>query len=194
MPIAVNKIGCIVLAAGRSERFGKADKLAADLDGKPMLHHVLSMLCSVGFAQQILVCQPATVDVSGLGFERVDIETAGGLQSDSLRAGLRALRTDGLAGILVALGDMPCVSREHIQRLLERFQVDDPRCIVASGSDGVGLPPALFSLALLEDLARMTGDKGARSLLRDAVLVPTEPAELADVDTPEDLERVSNGL
>ncbi len=189
MGIAANQVACIVLAAGRSERFGTADKLAAELCGKPLLHHVLETLNSFDFAQKIVVCQPTTLDVAGLGFDRVDVDRAEGLQSDSLRTGIRALRTAPLAGILFALGDMPAVSRNHIRRLLEQFDAHDERCVVASDMDDARVPPSLFAIGLVDDLADMVGDTGARSLLRKAVLVRASRAELLDVDTPDDLER-----
>lgn len=193
MGIAANRVACIVLAAGRSERFGPADKLAAQLHGKPLLHHVLETLEALDFAQKLVVCQPTTLSIAGLCFDRVDVDRADGLQSVSLRAGLRALLRAPLAGILVALGDMPAVSRNHIDRLLDRFDPHDERCVVASSIDEVRLPPALFAIGLLDELADMTGDAGARSLLRNAVLVRVARNELLDVDTPDDLERASRG-
>jgi molybdenum cofactor cytidylyltransferase len=195
MGIAAGKVACIVLAAGRSERFGDGDKLAAELDGKPLLHRVLAMLGGFDFAQKIVVCQPTTLDLGGLGFDRVEVETTGGLQSDSLRAGIHALQADARAGmlaaILIVLGDMPAVSREHIQRLLDRFEATDARCIVASSTGANRMPPALFGIGLSKDLAGLSGDKGARSLLEEAVPVVAMRAELADIDTLDDLQRIS---
>lgn len=191
MAIDANRVTCMVLAAGRSERFGPADKLAVDIDGRPLLHHVLATLNAFDFAQKIAVCQPTTLDIAGLGFERVDVERAEGLQSDSLRTGLRALRGDPLGGILIALGDMPAVSSAHIRRLLERFEAHDRRCVIASALGDARVPPALFAMGFANELASMTGDQGARSLLRQAVAVQVAGAELVDIDTPGDLERAS---
>jgi molybdenum cofactor cytidylyltransferase len=191
MGIAANQVACIVLAAGRSKRFGTADKLAAELFGRPLLHHVLETLNAFDFAQKIVVCQPTTLDVAGFGFDRADVDSAEGLQSDSLRTGIRALRTAPLAGILFALGDMPAVSHDHIHRLLEQFDAHDERCVVASDLEGARVPPALFAIGLVDDMVGMTGDRGARSLLRKAVSVRASRAELVDVDTPDDLERAS---
>jgi molybdenum cofactor cytidylyltransferase len=191
MGIAANRVACIVLAAGRSERYGHRDKLAAELGGKPLLHHVLSTLNGFDFAQKIVVCRPTTPDVSGKGFDRVETAVSEGLQSDSLRTGIRALHGDRLAGFLIALGDMPAVSREHVQRLLDGFQVHDLRYAIASGAGDVCGPPAVFAIGLTESLARLDGDQGARSLLLGAALIQTSPNELFDVDTPADLERAS---
>lgn len=191
MGIAANRVACIVLAAGRSQRFGPADKLAAQLHGRPLLHHALEMLNGLDFAQKIVVCQPTTPDVADYGFDRVELETADGQQSDSLRAGVRALRPGPLAGILIALGDMPSVSRAHVHHLLDRFEMHDDRCVVASEMDHSRVPPALFAVGLTDELARMTGDRGARPLLRQALSVPVARAELLDVDTLDDLEKAS---
>ncbi len=191
MGIAVNQVACIVLAAGRSTRFGDADKLAAVLHGVPLLHHILAMLDGFDFARKIVVCQPGGPDVSGLGFERLDVAGVDTLQSDSLRAGIGALGARPKGGILLALGDMPAVSRAHIDRLLARFDSGDDRCVVASATGDVCLPPAVFAGGLAGELAGMTGDQGARPLLRGAVPVPVSDTELVDVDTPADLERVS---
>lgn len=191
MGIEANRVACIVLAAGRSKRFGPADKLAASIDGRPLLHRVLATLNAFDFAQKIVVCQPTTLDSAGLGFDRVDVERAEGLQSDSLRTGLQALYGDPLDGILIALGDMPAVSGAHIRRLLDRFDAHDRRCVVASALGDARVPPALFAVELANELASITGDEGARSLLRQAVAVAVAEAELIDIDTPGDLERAS---
>jgi len=191
MGIAANKVACIVLAAGRSTRFGDTDKLATLFHGVPLLHHILGTLGRFDFARKIVVCQPAGPDVSALGFDRIEIAGVDTLQSDSLRAGIGALGDHPVAGILLALGDMPAVSRAHIDRLLGRFDPGDDRCVVASAMGDACLPPAVFASGLAGELARMTGDQGARPLLRGAVPIPVSHVELVDVDTPADLERMS---
>ncbi len=189
MGIVANSIACIVLAAGRSERYGKADKLAAHLDGKPLLHHVLATLGGFDFTRKIVVCRPDSLDVSGRGFERVDVAAVE--QSASLRAGIVALDDHPCDGILVALGDMPAVTGAHIDRLLACFDPGDDRCVVASTKGDASMPPAVFARGMADELARLTGDQGARPLLRKAVRVVVAEDELIDVDTLADLERLS---
>ncbi len=191
MGISANRVGCIVLAAGRSERFGPTDKLAADFRGRPLLHHVLETLCAVGFAQKIVVCRPATPDISGLGYDRLEVGPTDSRQSDSLRAGIRTLHAYALDAFLIALGDMPAITEAHINRLLDQFDPDDLRCVIASASGETRGPPALFAAGLAGELASIAGDQGARTLLRRAVAVHAPSAELIDVDTPGDLGRAA---
>lgn len=191
MAITADQIACIVLAAGRSRRFSGSDKLAAVLDAKPLLHHALAPLASFGFSRKLVVCRRDAPQVGAFGFERLEFDDPDALQSDSLRCGLEAIDSTGLAAVLVALGDMPSVTADHIQRLLDRFDGADPLCVVASTAAGARMPPALFAIAHYDALRAADGDRGARALLAIADLVETDCDELADIDTPADLARVS---
>ena len=48
-------IAALVLAAGRSRRFGPGDKLLADLEGTPVLAHTLAAVSAAGFDQTLVV-------------------------------------------------------------------------------------------------------------------------------------------
>ena len=41
------RVGCVLLASGASVRFGEENKLLADLQGRPLVAHVLSTLCAL---------------------------------------------------------------------------------------------------------------------------------------------------
>ncbi|MEI9926461.1 MAG: NTP transferase domain-containing protein [Sphingomonas sp.] len=80
---------------------------------------------------------------------------------------------------------MPRVTAAHVYRLFDAF--DGPEAVVAS-SDGVRSgPPALFGSGRFEALLALEGDQGARDLIRGGHHVVTNPDELVDVDTQEDL-------
>ena len=53
--IAAEEVVLVLLAAGRSERFGPADKLAADLLGRPLGLHIVSTLAAVPFRARLAV-------------------------------------------------------------------------------------------------------------------------------------------
>jgi len=108
----------------------------------------------------------------------------------SLAAGVMASRSAG--GWLVALGDMPGIApstHAAVKRALEEG------AFLAAAFDPVGGQrghPVAFGGALGDELARLDGDEGARSLLaRHAeriVAVPVnDPGIFRDVDTPSDL-------
>lgn len=191
MAVAPERVACLVLAAGRSERFG-GDKLATVFDGRPLLHHSLGTLNRFAWAAKLAVTRSAEIGVEAPGFVRIEVGTPGAPQSHSLRHGLARVPTTGIDAVLVALGDMPLVSPGHIARLLDRFDPADPRCVVASVAGERRSPPALFAIALLPELMALTGDRGAGTFLRNALVVAAPPKELADIDSPEDLLRLES--
>lgn len=186
--IEADRIAAVLLAAGRSERFG-SDKLLARVRDEPVAVMAAKTLVAVGPGRLIAVCRAGSevaAILSDLGFEIiVNAEPARGLSS-SLALGIERADLSGADAALVTLGDMPFVGPEHIKSLLAAF---DPAkaSIVASGRDGTAMPPALFARSHFGALRTIEGDRGARALLAGALLVAGDPLELADIDRPEDL-------
>lgn len=178
-------IACIVLAAGEARRFG-GGKLNADFGGKPLGLHAASMLAAIPFGAHIVVAGRDVPDFAGEGFEIVTPDADSPALSASIAAGVTAVAGRGFGGVLIALADMPQVPPEHIRALMAAF-AGEP---VATLVDGRPQPPALFGKKHFSDLTRLTGDRGAQSLLRNADAVELSPAAASDVDTVADLERL----
>ncbi len=178
----------ILLAAGRSRRFGDADKLAQEFLHKPVAYHVVTALEDVPFRHRIAVIDGTKLDFASRGFDVIVNEDPAAGMSLSVKLGLRAARAAGTRAVLFALADMPRITAAHIYRLLDTARDDD--AVVAS-SDGIKpCPPAIFGRNRFDFLESLEGDAGARDLVRAGRHVVTAPAELIDVDTPEDLERL----
>ena len=183
-------VAAIFLAAGRSSRFGAADKLLAPLDAMPVALRAAAAIVELATARRIAVCPDRDGDLARLlaaeGFEIVaNPDTEAGL-SASLRKGIDAVAAGLERAALLCLADMPFVRAAHLRALLARF---DPETapVVASSRDGVPMPPALFARAVFGELATATGERGGRALLASAALVPAAAGELADIDRPADL-------
>lgn len=183
--IEAERVALVLLAAGRSQRFGAADKLMAPYLGRPLGLHVVVALEAVPFCERIAVVSDTRLDLARCGYRVVrNDDPAAGL-SRSLRLGVEAACRGKAEAVLIALADMPRVTATHIYRLLDR--AEGPDAIIAS-SDGVDpRPPALFGCNHLEVLLKAEGDAGARELVKHGHHVVTSPAELADVDTQEQL-------
>lgn len=178
----------VLLAAGRSRRFGDADKLAQEFLHKPVAFHVVTALEAIPFLTRIAVIDGTTLDFATRGYSVIvnDDNSAG--MSRSVKVGLRAARAAGAQAVMIVLADMPRVTAAHIYRLLDTADGDD--AVVAS-SDGVRpCPPALFGKGRFDFLEALEGDAGARDLVRAGRHVVTTPAELIDIDTPDDLDRL----
>ena len=172
----------LLLAAGASRRFGPQDKLLAPLRGRPLVDHAAATMRAVPLDLRIAVVASAAVAARLEGFRIVTVAPGG--QAESLRAGVEA--AGGADRLLIALGDMPDVTPDHLARVLAAATDASP----SASHDGASvLPPACFPRDLLPALAALHGDRGAGSLLRG--LGPGQlvaaPALLRDIDRPDDL-------
>jgi molybdenum cofactor cytidylyltransferase len=195
----LNEIAAIVLAAGLSSRFeagSEATKLVVPLFGKPLVRHVAEAALASRARPVLVITGHAAAQVEN-ALENLDLsfifnpDYRTGLAS-SLRAGLAAL-PETVAGVLVLLADMPCVSVSIIDRLLQAFDesVLSPLAVVPVRG-GLRGNPALIGRDLFDSIKRLEGDQGARALLEAAgndvleCLIDDDAIEI-DVDTKETL-------
>jgi molybdopterin-guanine dinucleotide biosynthesis protein A len=193
----------IVLAGGRSTRFG-SDKLAATLDGVPLVRRAVDALGAV--TDGVIVVLPP-------GVERDDLPDGVTVTHDlhegegplaGLHTGLlAAVRTDQ---VLVAGGDMPELQPSVLRLLLDTL--DDAGVDAAALADGDRFRPLPVALRTwpAADAVHTLLHAGRRRLrdaldsLRTAVIdEPTwtalDPARrtLRDVDEPADLDDPADG-
>jgi CTP:molybdopterin cytidylyltransferase MocA len=187
--------GLILLAAGGSRRMGRAKQLLPVKD-KPLLRFV---------AERVLRAEVSPVVVV-LGAESRKIEpTLDGLpvhlavnpawqegMGSSLRVGVDALldRAPKLDALIVTLGDQPGLPATHLDQLIARYRHGG--CSLVASHNGLRrVPPVLFGRDWFPRLRQLTGDAGAREILReerpDFASVPLE--DNTDLDTPEDYAR-----
>jgi len=186
-------IAGIVLAAGRSTRMGDTNKLLADFNGQPMVERVLAQVEATGIKQ---ICV-----VTGHEADKVEEALAGhdvrfvrndkyrdGL-STSLIAGIEVLG-DEVDGAVVVLGDMPLVRGADIRLLIQAFNNRGNICVpLSQGRRG---NPVLWGGDYFAQLQKLSGDKGARDLLKQYCerVIEVEMAGegvLRDFDTVDDL-------
>ena len=186
-------IVALVLAAGCGRRFSeRGNKLLESFRGRPLLRHAVDAALGSRFAE--------TIVVTGFDAERVEPVLEGlplrivrnreyeeGMAA-SLRAGLRHAREAD--GAVVLLGDMPLIRSELIDRLIADFEAGGASA-VAPSHDGRRGNPVLLGRGLFPSVARLSGDAGARALLRtrdDVREIETDDAGvILDVDAASDL-------
>jgi molybdenum cofactor cytidylyltransferase len=110
--------------------------------------------------------------------------------SASLRSGLAAVPPNSPAALIV-LGDMPLVTGATIDGLIETYDPDEGRTIVVPVHHGEMGNPVLWDRRYFSAMMGLSGDSGARSLLRqhaEAVAeLATDATVLRDFDTLESL-------
>jgi molybdenum cofactor cytidylyltransferase len=189
------RIAAIVLAAGQSRRMGRANKLLADIQGKPMVAHTVDALLA-SHARPVVVVTGHEADSVTAALSNRDLQFvhnplyADGL-STSLRAGLAALPAD-IDAALICLGDMPRVGPAILDRLIAAYNPVEGRAICVPTAHGRRGNPVLWDRRFFAEMQELAGDVGARHLIgAHADLVCEVPMDetgvLLDIDTPEAL-------
>ncbi len=178
----------ILLAAGRSERFGDQNKLEAEFLGRPVGYHVVTALENIPFRDRLVVRDGCSLDFVSRGYTEIHNDRPELGMAESVKLGVRRAKEMDAAAILIALADMPRVTAAHIYRLFDAADAAD--AVVASSDGHAPCPPVLFGRGQFDFLLTLEGDRGARDLVKAGRHVVTSPAELIDIDTPEDLERL----
>ncbi len=184
----------ILLAAGQGRRFGGDKCLALLPDGTPM---GLRSAQNLSKAVDSLVCvvRPDDLALKTLfnnhGFHTVDCPDAALGMSASLKAGVMA--TAKAQGWVIALADMPLIQPDTHQLLVNELREQDG--IVRPSYDGQAGHPVLFSQQYHNELLALSGDSGAKAVLKrhkaQLLMVAVDDAGvLQDFDTKESLQRV----
>lgn len=189
-------IGAVVLAAGQSRRMG-TQKLLLPLRGQPILALIADELLRTSLRPVVVVVGRNGAQIqsalAGREISFVANPNPNGDMLSSVRCGLRALPVE-VDGVLVALGDQPGVTTGLIESLLQEFRRSQCGIVLPKHGDRRGHPLLLASRFREEILSRHDG-VGLRGLLvahpgEICEVTVSSPAELADLDTPEDYERL----
>ena len=188
------RLGVVLLAAGRGERFG-ANKLLADYRGRPMLCAALDALRQCGAARMAAVvsCDEAARLAREYGCEVIWNDAPAAGQSHSIALSVDAMRE--MDAVLFLAADQPRLKAGSLARLIEQHRLSSKGLACLQDETHRG-NPAIFSAAYYAELSALSGDRGAKGILRaheDDLLVVSClcPHELADADTPEALAEIA---
>jgi CTP:molybdopterin cytidylyltransferase MocA len=189
-----NAVAGVLLAAGKGSRLG-GPKALAEVAGARLVDRGVALLRDGGTAPVVVVTGAAPVDLQGvITVHNPDWRSGMG---SSLAAGLRALPEHTRAAV-VALVDQPLVGPAAVQRLIGAYRAG-ATVAVATYQGSPRNPVLLARQHWPEVIALADGDVGARPFLRahPELVRAVECADTGrpdDVDTPEDLERVTRLL
>lgn len=192
-----------LLAAGTSSRTAPTHKLLArDSGGTAMLArtarnllasrklaHVFVLLPPQGtaFTEQLTALLPQSHRLSAHSVLSGRHE----LSATVGRAAALAISRHA-AALLIQPGDMPLVEPDTADRMISLFREDNTTDVVVPVCSGNQGNPVLWNARIFPDLMRLTGDRGAKALLRrpDIICrsVQADETVLTDFDTPDRLQ------
>ena len=172
------------------------NKLLLPFGGQPLVRRAASAAIEAGLDPVVVVlgheAERVGAALTGLACTAiVNADHAQGMRL-SLQAGLRALPGDASAA-LIALADMPLVTAAMMRAVADRYR-QGAAPLVVSRYGSATAPPTLYDRSLFAEILALTGEGAGRPVvqrhLHEASVVSWPEAALADVDLPEDYDRL----
>jgi molybdenum cofactor cytidylyltransferase len=196
----MNNTGIIILAAGSSSRFGNTKQLL-HFNGKTLLQNAIEEATDAGVGTIVVVTGANADEISkkikNENFEIVFNKDWEQGMASGIGIGLKKAITlnNEIEKVIIAVCDQPFVSSSLFQELFQK-QNKSGRHIVASAYAGTVGTPVLFTQKYFDALMGLTGDQGAKILLKkysEDLATVDFPDGNIDIDTQEDYENLLKG-
>ena len=185
-----NKIGCIIMASGEGKRFG-SNKLLVDFCGKSLIQRILDTTEAL-FEKRVVVTRSEEVrDICTRQNINVILHKLP-YRNDTIRLGMGAL--EEMEACVFCSSDQPLLRKESLKKLRKSFMVHKSGIHRLFFEEQEGMP-ILFGKEYFEELKNLPEKAGGGYLIKkypqQVVRVSVaDEAELLDVDTPEELEKL----
>lgn len=185
------KLGCILMASGKSRRF-KQNKLLSVFNNKPIIEYIFSELPLEIFYKTVVVTAfPEICDLAtSYGISSVFNPHSDLGASHTVKLGLDSI--GDADGYMFCVCDQPLCSKDSFKNLHKHF-IEKPSAIIALGYENKRGNPVIFPKSLFEELYNLKGDIGGRAVVSShlnilEVIEATSSRELLDIDFEKDLE------
>lgn len=191
------EIEILLLAAGISSRMLGADKLLLEFEGEKILRRTAkeALKSKAGSVKVILGhnSQKRAQVLIGLEVEHIICRNFDEGISASIQAGLKNIK-GSVEAVIIALADMPLVSYQDFNQLIDKFsRSTKSRIFRAISQNGKVGHPVLFPKSAFSLLTSLVGDCGAKHILKSSQIQTEEvktrgESAVTDIDSYADWE------
>lgn len=184
-------IGCVIMASGLGKRFGE-NKLMADFHGKPLISYILDATANILSRRIVVTRHDSVADLCKEKGIDVILHTMPH-RNDTIRLGLeRLLDTERC---MFCTSDQPLIRQETIAALALSSANAPSKIIRPICGETIG-SPVVFPKITYDELLQLPEGKGGGYVIKQhpdyvQYLPISNSDELEDIDTPEDLLRLS---
>ena len=180
-------VGCVLLAAGNSSRFG-SNKLLYELKGKRLVEIILDKLLQIPFHNVAVVSQyqPILKMAKERGFLSIENLNPNLGLSHSIILGVEKLKD--CQQIMFVLADQPNLQVLTLRRLISESNHQN---IICAEAKGIIQNPMIFPQCYYDELLHLSGDRGAKiiALSHTVKRIQIDEKECCDVDEQCDIEQ-----
>lgn len=200
------KIALLLMAAGSSSRLGQPKQLVeiAEKQEQPqsllikqikLMNSICSStsaeaFCVLGFQHEELTAHLKNSQLPKQPTLIINDNWSQGLSS-SISKGVSALTLD-ISAVLVFLVDQWKITPADVFQLIDAWKNEPEKIHIACKENRIS-PPAIFPSSFFDELLTLTGDDGAKKVIRnniDQVSFKTMPSAFFDLDTPQQLKQL----
>ena len=189
-----SQTGIVVLAAGRSSRYGE-NKLLAEVGGSPMFRHIFEVLKEFPMCEKVVSTRFPHImkEAKEQGIAVAENNHPEWGIAYSLQCGLKKCleQKPDVKKILFVVGDQPYLTAETLRRLMG-VSVQYPGKIICAGTHGRPGNPVLWDQKYFQELLKLEGDTGGRQIMKkypdEVIICETTKKELHDIDQKTDID------
>jgi len=186
------KIAVLIVAAGESKRLGQPKQLVRK-NGITLLENSLQEIAKSEIGKLFLVLG-ANADLILNEVKTADCQVVINKNwkkgmGTSIACGMKAiLKKDDCNGVIISVADQPFLTADILKKIKEK--ISEKKIIIKSKYEEGSGPPVYFSQHFFEKMKNLSGDDGAKPLVRkyknEVVSIDFAKGNI-DIDTEEDL-------